>query len=110
MPHPSLRANGSRERAPDDKIRDAIHRAARGRMDFFVAYAPRNDGGYAAILQNAKRRSGKIPAPALLLSQTLRGVVAGDGLDLEVFFQAVFAPLAAVAGLLVTAERSGAVV
>src|SRR5258706_12573177 len=50
------------------------------------------------------------PAPALLLSQTLRGVVAGDCLDLEIFLQAVFAPLAAVAGLLVAAERRGAVV
>src|SRR5487761_2580813 len=32
----SLRANRSRERAPDDKLREAIHRAAR-RMDCFVA-------------------------------------------------------------------------
>src|SRR5215211_295684 len=40
----------------------------------------------------------------------LRGVVAGDRLDLEIFLEAVLAPLAAVAGLLVAAERRGAVV
>src|SRR5207253_4248705 len=39
-----------------------------------------------------------------------RRVEAGDRLDLEILFQAVFAPLAAVAGLLVTAERRAAVV
>jgi hypothetical protein len=27
MAPPSLRANGSRERAPDDRLREAIHRA-----------------------------------------------------------------------------------
>src|SRR3954467_3437916 len=43
-------------------------------------------------------------------ASSLRGVVAGDRLHLEIFFQAVFAPLAAVAGLLVAAERRGAVV
>ena len=41
---PSLRANGSRERAPDDRLREAIHGAASGGMDCFVALAPRNDG------------------------------------------------------------------
>src|SRR6202035_5684956 len=40
----------------------------------------------------------------------LRGVIAGDRLDLEIFFQAVFAPFAAVAGLFVATERRGAVV
>src|SRR5258706_15709936 len=44
------------------------------------------------------------------LLRRLRGVVAGDCLYLEIFFQAVFAPLAAVAGLLVATERRGAVV
>src|SRR6187402_693419 len=33
----SLRANGSRERAPDDRLREAIHSAACGEMDCFVA-------------------------------------------------------------------------
>jgi hypothetical protein len=50
---PSLRANGSRECAPDDRLREAIHHAARSGMDCFVAIAPlpkrfafvaRNDG------------------------------------------------------------------
>ena len=34
---PSLRANGSRERAPDDRLREAIHSAASRDMDCFVA-------------------------------------------------------------------------
>ncbi len=34
---PSLRANGSRERAPDDRLREAIHGAQKRRMDCFVA-------------------------------------------------------------------------
>ena len=54
-PKSSLRANGSRECAPDDRLREAIHSAACGEMDCFrlrslsyggqvVAVAPRNDG------------------------------------------------------------------
>jgi hypothetical protein len=34
---PSLRANGSRECAPDDRLSEAIHRAAQRKMDCFVA-------------------------------------------------------------------------
>src|SRR5260370_24811322 len=34
---PSLRANGSRECAPDDRLREAIHRAAGYGLDCFVA-------------------------------------------------------------------------
>src|ERR1700704_873897 len=34
---PSLRATGSRECAPDDRLREAIHGGASGRMDCFVA-------------------------------------------------------------------------
>src|ERR1700731_755409 len=64
----------------------------------------------AAPLQKQNAGARKNPAPALHPSQSLRGVVAGDRLDLEIFFQAVFAPFAAVAGLLVAAERRGAVV
>jgi hypothetical protein len=39
---PSLRANGSRERAPDDRLREAIHftAAPRRKIDCFVARAP----------------------------------------------------------------------
>jgi hypothetical protein len=40
----SLRANGSRECAPDDRLREAIHLSACRAMDCFVARAPRNDG------------------------------------------------------------------
>src|ERR1700721_2161765 len=53
----------------------------------------------------------RFPAPAFaFFSKTLRGVEACDRLDLEEFLKAVFAPFAAVAGLLVAAERRGAVV
>src|SRR5260370_12425960 len=41
---PSLRANGSRERAPDDRLREAIHLAAREKAGLLRRYAPRNDG------------------------------------------------------------------
>src|ERR1700731_1312905 len=64
----------------------------------------------AAPLQKQNAGARKNPAPAPHPSQSLRGVVAGDRLDLEIFLQAVFAPFAAVAGLLVAAERRGAVV
>ena len=39
---PSLRANGSRECAPDDRLREAIQKSNND-MDCFVAFAPRND-------------------------------------------------------------------
>ena len=42
--HARHTANGSRECAPDDRLREAIHLAAQ-RMDCFVRFAPRNDGG-----------------------------------------------------------------
>ena len=45
----SLRANGSRECAPDDRLREAIHATADGGMDCFVAVAPRNDGGEIGV-------------------------------------------------------------
>jgi hypothetical protein len=37
---PSLRANGARECAPDDRLREAIHGTTRCGMDCFVAIAP----------------------------------------------------------------------
>src|SRR5262245_55979198 len=46
----------------------------------------------------------------LSAAKTLRRVEAGDCLDLEIFRKTVLAPFAAVAGLLVAAERRGAVV
>src|SRR5689334_22667545 len=56
--------------------------------------------------------AGAITRPGVVVSlaKTLRGVEAGDRLHFEIFFQAVLAPFAAVAGLLVAAERRGAVV
>jgi hypothetical protein len=44
----SLRANGSRERAPDDRLREAIHLSACRAMDCFVASASRKDRERAA--------------------------------------------------------------
>ena len=44
--NPLLRANGSRECAPDNRLREAIHwrrECSKRRMDCFVARAPRND-------------------------------------------------------------------
>jgi hypothetical protein len=41
----AVRANGSRECAPDDRLREAIHVAASGGVDCFVACAPRDDAG-----------------------------------------------------------------
>src|SRR3954469_13506204 len=43
LPQPSLRANGSRECAPDDRLREAIHRAAERKSGFLRRCAPRND-------------------------------------------------------------------
>src|SRR3984893_14545419 len=42
---PSLRANGSRECAPDDRLCEAIHHAASGRLDCFVASLLAMTGG-----------------------------------------------------------------
>src|ERR1700730_8037414 len=88
---------------------DAIHRAASEEWiaSSLALLAMRRL--LAAPLQKQNAGARKNPAPALHPSQSLRGVVAGDRLDLEIFFQAVFAPFAAVAGLLVSAERRGAV-
>jgi len=54
--------------------------------------------------------AGSLPPRRCNRRKTYGGVEAGDRLDFEIFFQAVFAPFAAVAGLLVAAERRGAVV
>jgi hypothetical protein len=56
---PSLRATGSRECAPDDGLREAIHGAASGELDCFVAYAPRNDG-QRTQLHDIAARSARI--------------------------------------------------
>src|SRR5262245_29851067 len=58
------------------------------------------------------KNAGAVTCPGVVVSlaKSLRGVEAGDCLHFEIFFQAVLAPLAAVAGLLVAAERRGALV
>src|ERR1700738_4190391 len=43
QPRPSLRANGSRECAPDDRLRKAIHKVAK-KDGLLRRFAPRNDG------------------------------------------------------------------
>jgi hypothetical protein len=50
---PSLRANGSRERAPDDRLHEAIHCATKRKMDCFVAefiIGPAKAGGTRWLL------------------------------------------------------------
>src|ERR1700704_2979283 len=78
---------------------------------WFPAFAGTTPNLFIAFSKTKKRRGGH-PAPALYfsLAQNLRRVEAGHRFHLEIFLQAVFAPLAAVAGLLVAAERRGAVV
>jgi hypothetical protein len=39
----SLRANGSRERAPDGRLREAIHLVAERKNGLLRRFAPRND-------------------------------------------------------------------
>jgi hypothetical protein len=43
----SLRANGSRECAPDDRLREAIHCAAKQKAGLLRRFAPRNDVKHA---------------------------------------------------------------
>src|ERR1700682_5082021 len=83
----SLRANGSRERAPDDRLREAIHFSARRTMDCFATLAMtgytschdlrpslrlrhadarlRSSDGAAAVAQRGFSRAGALPRPAL---------------------------------------------
>src|ERR1700732_292578 len=61
----------------------------------------------SAKMQKTPGRKKSRPGAAI---KNLRRVVTRDRLGLEIFLQTVFAPFAAVAGLLVAAERRGAVV
>jgi hypothetical protein len=40
-----LRANGSRERTPDDRLREAIHKPHREKAGLLRRFAPRKDDG-----------------------------------------------------------------
>jgi NAD(P)-dependent dehydrogenase (short-subunit alcohol dehydrogenase family) len=68
--HPSLRANGSRECAPDDRLREAIHSARK--LDCFVAFTSRNDGG--------KRRNETMFEKNLLKGKRILVTGGGSGL------------------------------
>jgi hypothetical protein len=45
-----LRANGSRERAPDDRLREAIHRQDKSENGLLRRFAPRNDENFVLVL------------------------------------------------------------
>jgi len=61
-----LRANGSRECAPDDKLREAIQQLLK--MDCFVAHAPRND---AAKVQRNFPRASTFSVPMISSPRTI---------------------------------------
>src|SRR5579871_5899764 len=54
LPVPSSRANGSRECALDDRLREAIQNLFAARLDCFVAHAPRNDAGHKRLHSGAR--------------------------------------------------------
>src|SRR5437016_2246712 len=81
----------------------AVLRGAQGR-------APQDDGVSCCSKRKTPERIFICSGAFILRLVGLRRVEARDRLHLEIFFQTVFAPFAAVAGLLVAAERRGAVV
>jgi hypothetical protein len=72
---PSLRANGSRERAPDDRLREAIHLSDCRAMDCFVASAPRNDGGGRSVRRSSQSEGGPGIPEAVVIEPRSRGVL-----------------------------------
>src|SRR5437868_2244431 len=77
---PSLRANGSRECAPDDRLREAIHSCPQGGgMDCFVACAPRNDGGGFSLLISSGLRVHSEPRAYPCVGIGGLGDIADDG-------------------------------
>src|SRR3954469_4652516 len=75
-PSTSLRANGSRECAPDDRLREAIQRHA-GRLDCFVARAPRKDGdGIPITLSHRSQETPAISRRTLAKNRTRLACVA----------------------------------
>jgi hypothetical protein len=72
---PSLRANGSRECAPDDRLREAIHSAASREMDCFVASllamtgsSPQKEDGFSMPVDRGRRNA----------SSDIRPIIIGD--------------------------------
>ncbi len=86
--NPSLRANGSRECAPDDRLREAIHRAAT-KDGLLRRYAPRNDGKPIRTRSSSLRKQGPIrrvlsfwarwPKPSLSLNAAGYGSLLSQG-------------------------------
>jgi hypothetical protein len=74
---PSLRANGSRECAPDDRLREAIHSQSNGDNGLLRRFAPRNDGTEAPPFSVVIAREGgrsSIPETPVMESRS-RGVL-----------------------------------
>jgi hypothetical protein len=67
----SLRANGSRECAPDDRLREAIQKPHVKELDCFVAIAPRNDGNFSYSKSDI---SAALPPAAAVLMVTVCSV------------------------------------
>jgi hypothetical protein len=70
--HARHTANGSRECAPDDRLREAIHLAAQRKNGLLRRYAPRNDGAPSAPL-STNCPTGKSLEPVL---SSIRSIVA----------------------------------
>ena len=64
---PSLRANGSRECAPDDRLREAIHKATR-KYGLLRRFAPRND----ALITRLRASRRDAPEVCIYLSPPWR--------------------------------------
>src|SRR5258708_13841048 len=81
----SLRANGSRERVPDDRLREAIHRAAQRKNGLLRRCAPRNDVE-AAYASARKRGEGEEACTTSILGDggAGEGVVHADRDQVEV--------------------------
>src|SRR6266550_8769610 len=86
IPISSLRANGSRECVPDDRLREAIHETTR-KLDCFVAYAPLrkrfafvagNDGGGVLTKLAIHLRGRKLHRLAATASAGLVRIVEGE--------------------------------
>src|SRR5258708_34907995 len=64
-PLPSLRANGSRERAPDDRLREAIHGAQKRKRGLLRRFRPRSFryGGQVAPRNDERQQACHNPLP-----------------------------------------------
>ncbi len=60
-----MRANESRERVPDDWLREAIHGTNAPFLDCFVRFAPRNDDKCGLVLRTVLHRERLYFSPTL---------------------------------------------